>query len=76
MPVLYAIVSYIAVAALLPVLLFHPKLRHGIRNRLGLYRAGENLGSGSTAPAGTWDRAHRASGSTAPAPETCSPCSR
>ena len=41
MPILYAIVSYIAVAALLPVLLFHPKLRHGIRNRLGLFRTGE-----------------------------------
>ena len=47
MPVLYAIFSYLAVAALLPVLLFHPKLRHGIRDRLGLYRSGEDLGPGS-----------------------------
>ena len=47
MPVLYAIVSYLAVAALLPLLLFHPKLRHGIRERLGLYRSGEDLGTGS-----------------------------
>jgi 3-deoxy-D-manno-octulosonic-acid transferase len=45
--VLYAIVSYLAVAALLPVLLFHPKLRHGIRERLGLYRPGEDMGKGS-----------------------------
>ena len=47
MPVLYAIVSYLAVAALLPLLLFLPKLRHGIRERLGLYRSGEDLGTGS-----------------------------
>ena len=47
MHVLYAIVSYLVVAALLPVLLFHPKLRHGIRERLGLYRGGEDLGHGS-----------------------------
>jgi 3-deoxy-D-manno-octulosonic-acid transferase len=34
---LYALASYAAFVALLPVLLFHPKLRHGIRQRLGFY---------------------------------------
>jgi 3-deoxy-D-manno-octulosonic-acid transferase len=34
--VLYALASYVAFVALLPVLLFHPKLRHGLRERLGL----------------------------------------
>ncbi len=47
MHVLYAIVSYLAVAALLPVLLFHPKLRHGIRERLGFYRSREAPGTGT-----------------------------
>ncbi len=36
MHVLYALASYVAFVALLPVLLFHPKLRHGLRQRLGL----------------------------------------
>jgi 3-deoxy-D-manno-octulosonic-acid transferase len=44
---LYAIVSYLLVAALLPVLLVHPKLRHGIRERLGLYRRSEDMGRGA-----------------------------
>jgi 3-deoxy-D-manno-octulosonic-acid transferase len=44
---LYAIGSYLAVALLLPVLLFHPKLRHGIRERLGFYRSREAPGTGS-----------------------------
>ncbi len=35
---LYAIASYALFLALLPALLFHPKLRHGIPFRLGLYR--------------------------------------
>src|SRR5512137_1016503 len=35
---LYALASYVAFAALLPVLLFHPKRRHGIAQRLGRYR--------------------------------------
>lgn len=39
MHVLYALASYVAFAALLPVLLFHPKLRRGIRQRLGLYES-------------------------------------
>jgi 3-deoxy-D-manno-octulosonic-acid transferase len=45
--VLYAIASYLAVLLLLPVLLFHPKLRHGIRERFGLYTSGQDLGAGS-----------------------------
>jgi 3-deoxy-D-manno-octulosonic-acid transferase len=35
---LYVIASYLIVALLWPVLVLHPKLRHGIRERLGLYR--------------------------------------
>jgi len=45
--VLYAIASYLAVLLLLPVLLFHPKLRHGIRERLGIYTSGQDLGAGA-----------------------------
>ena len=47
MHALYAIVSYLAVAALLPVLLFHPKLRHGIKERFGFYRSRETPGKGT-----------------------------
>ncbi len=47
MHVLYAIGSYLAVLVLLPVLLFHPKLRHGIKERLGFYRSRETPGAGS-----------------------------
>jgi 3-deoxy-D-manno-octulosonic-acid transferase len=45
--VLYAIGSYLAAVLLLPMLLFHPKLRHGIRERLGFYRSREAPGTGS-----------------------------
>jgi 3-deoxy-D-manno-octulosonic-acid transferase len=45
--VLYAIGSYLAVLLLLPVLLFHPKLRHGIKERLGFYRSRETPGAGT-----------------------------
>jgi len=45
--VLYALASYLLFLALLPVLLFHPKLRHGIPFRLGFYGRARNLGSGS-----------------------------
>jgi len=44
---LYALASYALFLALLPVLLFHPKLRHGIAARLGFYRGSEGLGQGS-----------------------------
>jgi len=44
---LYAIGSYLAIALLLPVLLFHPKLRHGVKERLGFYRSREAPGTGS-----------------------------
>lgn len=47
MHALYAIGSYLAIAALLPVLLFHPKLRHGIKERLGHYRSRETPGKGA-----------------------------
>jgi len=43
---LYALASYLLFAALLPVLLFHPKLRHGIAQRLGLHGGGLDLGEG------------------------------
>jgi 3-deoxy-D-manno-octulosonic-acid transferase len=36
---LYAIASWVALVALAPFLLFHPKLRHGIPQRLGIYRS-------------------------------------
>jgi 3-deoxy-D-manno-octulosonic-acid transferase len=45
--VLYALASYLLFAALLPVLLSHPKLRHGIPFRLGLYRPSFDRGGGS-----------------------------
>ena len=44
---LYAIASWFAFLLLLPVLLFHPKLRHGVRERLGFYRSRETPGAGS-----------------------------
>ncbi|HET8723464.1 MAG TPA: glycosyltransferase N-terminal domain-containing protein [Anaeromyxobacteraceae bacterium] len=44
---LYAIASWLAFLLLLPVLLFHPKLRHGVRERLGFYRSRETPGAGS-----------------------------
>ncbi len=47
MHALYALASYLLFAALLPVLLFHPKLRHGIPFRLGLYRSSFDRGGGS-----------------------------
>lgn len=47
MHLLYALASYLLFAALLPVLLFHPKLRHGIPFRLGLYRPSFDRGGGS-----------------------------
>ncbi len=47
MHLIYALVSYLAFLALLPVLFFHPKLRHGIPFRLGLYRSSFHLGRGS-----------------------------
>jgi len=43
---LYAIASWIALALLSPVLLFHPKVRHGIPFRLGLYRRSFDTGKG------------------------------
>lgn len=46
MHLLYAIASWIALVALLPVLLTHPKLRHGIPYRFGLYRASFDAGKG------------------------------
>lgn len=39
MHLLYALASYLLFLVGLPILLTHPKLRHGIRERLGLYRA-------------------------------------
>ncbi|HET9594389.1 MAG TPA: glycosyltransferase N-terminal domain-containing protein [Anaeromyxobacteraceae bacterium] len=47
MHVLYAIASWILFLALLPVLLTHPKLRHGIPFRLGFYRRSFDAGRGS-----------------------------
>jgi len=46
MHVLYVIGSYVLFLALLPVLLFHPKLRHGKLFRLGFYRRSFPLGRG------------------------------
>jgi 3-deoxy-D-manno-octulosonic-acid transferase len=43
----YIVASYLLFLGLLPILLFHPKLRHGKRSRLGLYRRGFDAGSGS-----------------------------
>jgi 3-deoxy-D-manno-octulosonic-acid transferase len=47
MNLLYAIASYGLFLALLPVLLFHPKLRGGRRARLGLYGRGLQPGRGA-----------------------------
>jgi 3-deoxy-D-manno-octulosonic-acid transferase len=44
---LYAIASYLALLVLAPVLLTHPKLRHGIPFRLGFYRRSFDTGAGS-----------------------------
>jgi 3-deoxy-D-manno-octulosonic-acid transferase len=44
---LYAIASYLLFAAALPVLLTHPKLRHGIPFRLGVFRRSFERGRGS-----------------------------
>jgi 3-deoxy-D-manno-octulosonic-acid transferase len=44
---LYAIATYVLFVVGLPVLLWHPKLRHGIPFRLGFYRRSFDLGSGS-----------------------------
>jgi 3-deoxy-D-manno-octulosonic-acid transferase len=44
---LYVLASYALFVALLPVLLSHPKLRHGIPFRLGWYRRSFDLGTGS-----------------------------
>jgi 3-deoxy-D-manno-octulosonic-acid transferase len=43
----YAIASYVLFLLTLPVLLTHPKLRHGIPFRLGLYRPSFDRGRGS-----------------------------
>jgi 3-deoxy-D-manno-octulosonic-acid transferase len=43
----YVLASYALFLALLPVLLTHPKLRHGIPFRLGWYRRSFDLGRGS-----------------------------
>jgi 3-deoxy-D-manno-octulosonic-acid transferase len=45
--VLYAIASYLLFLFGLPVLLTHPKLRHGIPFRLGFYRRSFDRGQGS-----------------------------
>src|SRR5512138_3203251 len=47
MHLLYAIASYLLFVVALPVLLTHPKLRHGIPFRLGLYRPSFDRGRGS-----------------------------
>jgi 3-deoxy-D-manno-octulosonic-acid transferase len=44
---LYVIASYALFVTFLPVLLTHPKLRHGIPFRLGWYRRSFDLGKGS-----------------------------
>jgi 3-deoxy-D-manno-octulosonic-acid transferase len=44
---LYALASYLLFLIALPVLLWHPKLRHGIPFRLGFYRRSFELGQGS-----------------------------
>jgi 3-deoxy-D-manno-octulosonic-acid transferase len=44
---LYAIASTLLFVIALPVLLFHPKLRHGIPLRFGFYRRSLDLGRGS-----------------------------
>ena len=47
MHLVYAIASYALFVLALPVLLTHPKLRHGIPFRLGLYRSSFDRGRGS-----------------------------
>ena len=47
MHILYALASYVLFLALLPVLLFHPKIRHGIPFRLGFYRRSFSTGQGT-----------------------------
>ncbi len=47
MHLIYAIASYVLFVLALPVLLTHPKLRHGIPFRLGLYRPSFDRGRGS-----------------------------
>jgi 3-deoxy-D-manno-octulosonic-acid transferase len=44
---LYAAASWVALLLLSPLLLFHPKLRHGIPFRLGIYRRSFDAGRGS-----------------------------
>ncbi|MGC3996065.1 MAG: 3-deoxy-D-manno-octulosonic acid transferase [Anaeromyxobacter sp.] len=47
MHLLYAIASYLLFLLGLPVLLFHPKLRHGVPARLGVYKRSQPRGEGS-----------------------------
>ena len=47
MHLLYALASYLLFLVLLPVLIWHPKLRHGIPFRLGYYKRSFDLGQGS-----------------------------
>lgn len=47
MHLLYAIASYLLFVVGLPVLLWHPKLRHGVPFRLGFYKRSFDLGRGS-----------------------------
>ncbi len=47
MHLLYAIASYLLFLVGIPFLLSHPKLRHGIPFRLGLYRASFDRGQGT-----------------------------
>jgi 3-deoxy-D-manno-octulosonic-acid transferase len=47
MHAVYVIGSYLLFVASLPFLLFHPKLRHGIPFRLGIYRRSLRRGRGS-----------------------------
>jgi 3-deoxy-D-manno-octulosonic-acid transferase len=44
---LYAIATYALFVVAFPVLLWHPKLRHGVPFRLGFYRRSFDLGRGS-----------------------------
>ncbi len=47
MHLLYLLASHLVFLAMLPVLLFHPKLRHGIPFRLGIYKPSFDAGAGS-----------------------------
>ena len=49
MPLLYQLASYVLFVLALPVLLTHPKLRHGFLERLGFYRRGSR-GTGAAGP--------------------------